>query len=192
MGESRVNTIAQPDGVARGVASGVVVEIGKDVDSIRYPPDQPVGPGVQPPVLVATSVLRRPEMESDVDAWADDAPDMLETAVVAAFEDSGRIGSVSRYGGGSRGDFALVLELRAFESVYRGPTPDAVVEVQARLVDLKSDRVSSKRFLHTVPVAGVEVPQVVTAFGDAMSASSRDIVGWALVEGQRLRTDAVE
>ena len=120
-------------------------------------------------------------------AWADDAPDLLETAVVAAFEDSGRLGSVSRYGGGSRGDFALILEVRAFESVYRGATPDAVIEVQARLVDLKNDAVASKRFLHTVPVSGVEVPQVVAAFGDAMSASSRDIVGWTLSQGQQLR-----
>ena len=125
-------------------------------------------------------------------AWADDAPELLETAVVAAFEDSDRVGSVSRYGGGSRGDFALVLEVRAFESVYRGATPDAVIEVQARLVDLKSDRVASKRFLHTVPVSGVEVPQVVAAFGEAMSASSRDIVGWTLAEGQQLRAEAAK
>ena len=125
-------------------------------------------------------------------AWADDAPDLLETAVVAAFEDSGRIGSVSRYGGGSRGDFALILEVRAFETVYRGASPDAVIEVQARLVDLKSDRVSAKRFLQSVPVSGVEIPQVVDAFGEAMSASSREIVGWTLAEGQRLRGSAAE
>ena len=119
--------------------------------------------------------------------WADDAPQLLETAVVEAFEDSGRIGAVSRYGGGrGRGDIGLIMEVRAFESVYAGATPDAVIEVQARLLDLGGEHVVTKRFRQSVPVSGVEVPQVVDAFGAAMSAISKDIVGWTLVEGQRL------
>lgn len=118
--------------------------------------------------------------------WADDAPQLLETAVVEAFEDSGRVAGVSRYGGRSRGELGLVMEVRAFESVYTGPTPDAVIEVQARLVDFRGEGVRTKRFRHAVPVNGVEVPQVVEAFGEAMSLVSRDIVGWTLVEGQAL------
>lgn len=119
-------------------------------------------------------------------AWSDDAPNLLETAVVAAFEDSGKLAAVTRYGGGSRGDIGLVMEVRSFESVYAGATPEAVIEVQARLVDLGGDAVVSRRFRQAVPVSGVQVPQVVDAFGTAMSAVSKDIVGWTLVEGNRL------
>jgi cholesterol transport system auxiliary component len=119
-------------------------------------------------------------------AWSDDATNLLETAVIAAFEDSGKVPAVARYGGGSRGDIGLVMEVRAFESVYAGATPDAVIEVQARLIDLGGDAVVARRFRHAVPVSGVEVPQVVDAFGAAMSAVSKDIVGWTLVEGERL------
>ena len=123
--------------------------------------------------------------------WADDAPELLESAVVEAFEDSGRVGSVIRYGGGSRGgDVGLLMEVRAFESVYAGATPEAVIEVQARLMDVRGDGVATKRFRHAAPVSGVEVPQVVDAFGSAMSAISKDIVGWTLTEGQRLRLEA--
>ncbi len=123
--------------------------------------------------------------------WADDAPELLESAVVEAFEDSGRIASVIRYGGGSRGgDIGLLMEVRAFESVYAGATPEAVIEVQARLIDVRGDGLATKRFRHAAPVSGVEVPQVVDAFGSAMSAISKDIVGWTLSEGQRLRLEA--
>ena len=121
-------------------------------------------------------------------AWSDDAPNLLETAVAAAFEDSGKIAGVTRYGGSSRGDVGLVMEVRSFESVYTGATPEAVIEVQARLIDIGGDAVVSRRFRHAVPVAGVDVPQVVDAFGTAMSAISKEIVGWSLVEGQRLHT----
>lgn len=124
-------------------------------------------------------------------AWADDAPELLETAVVEAFEDAGRLPSIVRYGGGSRGgDISLVMEVRAFESVYAGATPDAVIEVQARLTDVRGDGVATRRFRHAAPVSGVEVPQVVDAFGTAMSAISKDIVGWTLAEGERLRAAA--
>ena len=120
-------------------------------------------------------------------AWADDAPEMLETAVVEAFEDSGKLASVLRYGGGNRGDLALHMEVRAFESVYTGATPDAVIEVQARLIDVRGDAIVSRRFRQAVPAGGVEVPQVVDAFGSALSKVSGDIVGWTLVEGNRIR-----
>ena len=62
--------------------------------------------------------------------------------------------------------------------------------MQARLMDVRGDGVATKRFRHAEPVSGVEVPQVVDAFGRAMSAISKDIVGWTLTKGQRLRLEA--
>ena len=57
--------------------------------------------------------------------WADTAPELVQLALVEAFEDSGKIQAVSRWGGG-RGDFGLYTDLRAFETVYEGGTPKVV------------------------------------------------------------------
>lgn len=122
--------------------------------------------------------------------WADNAPDLLQTALVEAFEDSGRIPSVMRVGGGStRGDFGLWVEVRQFETVYAGGEPEVVIEVQARLVKLRGGGlVASKRFRHAVPSQTPAVDDIVTAFGSAMSALGTDIVGWTLTEGSRAPT----
>lgn len=118
--------------------------------------------------------------------WADNAPDLLQTALVEAFEDSGRIPSVMRVGGGSsRGDYGLFVEVRQFETVYEDGTPAAVIEVQARLVKLRGGGlVASQRFRHAVPGRTPEVDDMVAAFGDAMSALGTDLVTWTLTKAK--------
>ena len=114
--------------------------------------------------------------------WADNAPELLQTALVEAFEDSGRVPSVMRVGGGSsRGDYGLFVEVRQFETVYEDGTPAAVIEVQARLVKLRGGGlVASQRFRHAVPGRTPQVDDIVTAFGEAMSALGTDVVTWTL------------
>lgn len=117
--------------------------------------------------------------------WADAAPQVMQTALLAAFEDSGKVPAVSRIGIGRR-DFGLFTELRAFESVYVDGAPQAVIELQARLVHLRGDGVvAAKRFRVAVPSQGTEIEAVVAAFGQAMAQVSADIVGWTLAEGQQ-------
>jgi len=119
--------------------------------------------------------------------WADAAPDMLQTALVQGFEDSGKIASVGRQGTGLRGDFVLMLDLRHFESVYAEPSrpPSAVIEVQAKLLVNPSSRVLATRtFRVSVPARDKEVPQVVDAFQGAMTDLVGQVVGWTLVTGQ--------
>jgi cholesterol transport system auxiliary component len=118
-------------------------------------------------------------------AWADTAPELLQVRVIEAFEDSGKVASVRR--GGGRGDIGLMLEVRQFETVYRGAAPEAVIELQARLVDFRGRGVASKRFRQVVPGTAADVPTMVDAFGQAMAAISGELVGWTLVEGNRLR-----
>lgn len=127
-------------------------------------------------------------------AWADTAPDLLQTALVEGFEDSGKITAVGRFGAYSRGEFGLVLEVRAFETIYTGGRPDAVIEVQAMLVKLrdKPGVVATKRFRQAVPGAAPDLESMVDSFGQAMSAISTDLVGWTLVEGDRAVKAAAE
>ena len=119
--------------------------------------------------------------------WADAAPDMLQTALVQGFEDSGKIASVGRQGSGLRGDFVLMVDMRQFESVYADPSrpPSAVIEVQAKLMVNPSSRVLAARtFRVTVPARDKEVPQVVDAFQGAMTDLVGQVAGWTLATGQ--------
>lgn len=124
--------------------------------------------------------------------WADRSQELLETAVVDAFEESGRIGAVGRMANTARGDFALFMEVRAFETVYRDGQPEAVIEVQANLVQLRGgsrggNAVASRRFRQVVPGASPEVDAMVEAFSQALSGMSSELVGWTLTEGNRIR-----
>lgn len=117
--------------------------------------------------------------------WADTAPELLQTALVRAFEDSGRFTSVARFGNsGRRGDVALFSELRHFETIYTDGQPRVVVELQARLVG-RDGRIATKRFREEVAPATPEVDAVATAFGQAMASLSGELVAWSLAEGGR-------
>jgi len=140
--------------------------------------------------LDSSSIAVRPapgELQAYADAqWSDPAPDMLQTTLVQAFEDSGKIASVGRQSTGLHGDFALLLDLRRFESVYDDPArpPSAVIEVQAKLLANGNRVVATRNFQVAVPARSKEVPQVVDAFRSAMIDLTEQIVGWTLSTGQ--------
>ena len=119
--------------------------------------------------------------------WAEPAPDLVQDAVLHAFEDSGRIGGVARRGSGVAGDYELLLDLRRFDSDYAGgASPRAEVEITAKLVANRSNMVIANRtFRQTAQAGGTAVGSVAQAFDSALSAVVADIVGWTLVEGQR-------
>ena len=119
-------------------------------------------------------------------AWADDAPELLQTALIEGFEDAGKLAAVGRFGGGSRGDAGLLVEVRAFETVYVDGRPEAVIEVQARLVQFRGGgTVAARRFRHAVPGTSPEIDDMVAAFGTAMSALTTDLVAWTLTEAHQ-------
>ena len=119
--------------------------------------------------------------------WAEPAPDLVQDAVLHAFEDSGRIGGVARRGSGVAGDYELLLDLRRFDSDYAGgASPRAEVEITAKLVANRSNMVIANRtFRHSAQAGGTAVGNVAQAFDSALSAAVADIVGWTLAEGQR-------
>jgi cholesterol transport system auxiliary component len=118
--------------------------------------------------------------------WAEPAPDLVQDAVLHAFEDSGRIG-VARRGSGVAGDYELLLDLRRFDSDYAGgAAPRAEVEITAKLIANRSNTVIANRtFRQSAQADGTAVGSVAQAFDSALGAVVADIVGWTLVEGQR-------
>ena len=118
-------------------------------------------------------------------SWSDPATDLVQTALVRGFQDSGRILAVARPGSGVRGDYSLQTEVRSFTSVYAGGTPQAVVEIHARLVHPADGRVvAAQLFREVEPAAGTDVAQVVGAFSRALDRTRDRMIGWTLTAGQ--------
>lgn len=122
-------------------------------------------------------------------AWAQRPSELLEQALLRMLEDSGKIPAVSRVGSGVNGDFRLLLDMRRFESDYAGgAVPQAVIEVNAKLLHAGDDGVvASRTFTQSVPASGTAVPEVVQAFEQGLGRVSRDLSGWVLATGQAHR-----
>ena len=169
-----------------------------------YAPDVRVAPDPGWPQVAWTLIVAKPTAARVIDSprisvrptpgelqvyrgvsWALPATDMLQDAVQRTLEDSGKIPAVASADAGILGDYKLVMDLRRFEADYAGGAmPAAVVEVNAKLVNNRDQRVvASRTFLQQKPASGVDVAQVATAFEEALKAATADIAGWVLVSG---------
>ena len=119
-------------------------------------------------------------------SWSQPSTDLVETTVLRALEDSGRIPAVARAGSGIRADYKLVMDLRRFESDYAGAAiPSATIELTAKLLHASDQRiVASRTFLQVQPSSGTEVAQVTSAFDQALGKLGTEVVGWVLVTGE--------
>jgi cholesterol transport system auxiliary component len=115
--------------------------------------------------------------------WTDRAPALVQTALLASFENSNAIIAIDRESSGLRADFVLKTELRHFEAVYSagGASPTVWVAVTARLVAVpRREIIAQASFERRVPAAANEVPAVVAAFNAATDGVIRDIVVWTV------------
>jgi len=117
--------------------------------------------------------------------WANAPTGMVEDAVLQTLEASEKIASVGRQGNGMMADYRLLLEVRSFRSDYAGTaTPSALVEVNAKLLDVAAQRIVADRsFRQQQAAAGTSVGQVSEAFAQALGSIGHDIAGWALTMG---------
>lgn len=170
-----------------------------------YAPDVRVPARPEWPTVAWTLVIAKPTAARVVDSprisvrptpgelqvyrgvsWAQPATELVQDAVQRTLEDSGRIPSVASADAGILGDYKLVMDIRRFEADYAGAAvPSAVVEISAKLVSSRDQRVvASRTFLQQQPAASAEVAQVAQAFDGALAAATGDLVGWLLAAGQ--------
>lgn len=118
-------------------------------------------------------------------AWSDNAPDLMQGFLLKSFQDAENILAVSRSGGGVRGQYQLLTDLRSFESIYTGPgQPQAVIELYVRLVRTADGHVVAARgFRESEPATAEDVGAVVDAFSRALNRMTDQVVGWTLVSG---------
>lgn len=110
--------------------------------------------------------------------WTDRLPSLVQTRMVQAFENSGRIGSVGRAQDRLSGDYQLITDIRAFE-IDVGSGSTAKVEIAAKIVD-RTGRVRSGRvFQSSAPAGAITGPGASAALDRALGQVLVDMVGWA-------------
>lgn len=113
--------------------------------------------------------------------WTDRVTALVQTALLASFENSKAITAIDGEATGLRADFVLKTEICHFEAVGvgSGAPPTVWVAMIARLVAVpQREIIAQASFERRVPAAADDVPAVVAAFNAAADAVIRDIVVW--------------
>ena len=112
--------------------------------------------------------------------WSDPAPVLVRERLLEVFQADGRFGSLS----GDQSNIAATIELagslQAFQSEYRNGAPTIVIVYDARMIDTATRRqLAAQRFSVTQAAAGSQLPEVVSAFGQASDRLAAEVVTWA-------------
>jgi cholesterol transport system auxiliary component len=120
--------------------------------------------------------------------WSERTPQLMRQRLLDAFQDDARVKALSTEDQHLQADLELVSELRSFQSQYRDGRPEALIQLDVRLVDVRAQRIlASRRFSVSQAAGDTSVAAVVAAFGQAGDQLSRELVDWTLHEGQRSR-----
>ncbi|MFG6666648.1 ABC-type transport auxiliary lipoprotein family protein [Halomonas sp. HNIBRBA4712] len=108
--------------------------------------------------------------------WHEDAPQIVQTRLVEAIQQSGLFESV----GVDRlpADVTLLSELRHFQSEYDRTPPMARIQLDVQLVDGQRRLLAHRTLDAEARAASVEISDVVDAFGVASDALTSQVVEW--------------
>jgi cholesterol transport system auxiliary component len=113
--------------------------------------------------------------------WTERPPRMLQTLLLRAVEDSGRIAGAARAGAGLRADYRLTWELRAFHVERRDAGEQARAEFTARLLRWpQGEVVATNRFAAQAGVEGGGLAGVVDALRRACADTVPALAAWTL------------
>lgn len=112
--------------------------------------------------------------------WSDKLPRMVQSKLVEAFENTGKLGGVGKPGQGLAIDYQLISDIRTFEVEAAG-TRRANVEISVKLLnDRNGTVIAQKVFSASVPARGSDNQALVNALSQAFAKVSGDIVNWTL------------
>ncbi len=129
--------------------------------------------------------LIQPELTLDYYANAnlpDTIPDLVQAALVAAFEKSGALAGVAREADALHADYDLFLDIKDFELRYaaKDGVPEALVNLTARLVTAHGRAVAGATTVtQRLPASANSVTAATAALGQALGAAAAGIVIWA-------------
>ncbi len=112
--------------------------------------------------------------------WSDRLPVLVQSKLVEAFENSGRLGGVGKPGQGLAIDYQIVTDIRAFE-VSAGSPRVANVEISAKILNDRNGTVRAQSiFKASLPVSGAENRDFIEALDRAFAKVGAEIVDWSL------------
>lgn len=128
----------------------------------------------------STEVSYLPEVR-----WAEEAPLMIQSALVEAFERAGAYRYVGRRPISASADVALLTNLIDFEAEVTGDDrAEVTVTLVARLVREQDAAIlANARFSSRMMVASTGTENVVAGYEQATRAVIRDLLRWALARG---------
>jgi cholesterol transport system auxiliary component len=114
--------------------------------------------------------------------WTDNAPLVVQTALLDAFEKSGAVPAVGRDSAGLRADFILETDLRDFTAVYDSPNgpPRVTVAFTLKLIKIPERKIIAQHsVVRQQAAAGNKIPDIVLAFNTALGGAVEEAVRWA-------------
>lgn len=115
--------------------------------------------------------------------WPDRLPLLVQTAVLAAFQDSGRIDAVAREQEALHADYNLALDIRDFAAHYSSPdgAPHVTVTLIAQMTTAHGRNVvATLTASQSADASANAVDAVVQAMDSALGAAIGQITAWAL------------
>lgn len=111
--------------------------------------------------------------------WSDRLPRMVQSKLVQAFEDTGKLGGVGRPGQGLAIDYQVVSDIRTFEIDTAKNTAD--IEISVKLLSDRNGTVKAQEvFRASARVSGSGNANFVKTLDQAFAAATREIVAWTL------------
>ncbi|NGO62958.1 ABC transporter [Rhizobium daejeonense] len=114
--------------------------------------------------------------------WSDKLSRMVQSKLVEAFENTGKLGGVGTPGQGLAIDYQLITDIRAFEIDASG-SDRAVVEISAKLLNDRNGTVKAQRaFSASVPTGGSTNDVYIRAMDRAFGQVTTEIIDWTLTQ----------
>jgi phospholipid/cholesterol/gamma-HCH transport system substrate-binding protein len=111
--------------------------------------------------------------------WADNLPKLVQARIVQSFENAHQLSAVSRPLEQLTAEYRLELTIRSFQ-MTAGETPNAVVDLTARLVNDKGAVAASRAFTATIAAKSAAAPDAVAALNQAFTQVAGEIVNWTI------------
>jgi cholesterol transport system auxiliary component len=111
--------------------------------------------------------------------WSDTLPRMVQSKLVEAFENSGKLGGVGKPGQGLAIDYQVVSDIRSFE-IDASSGNKAVVEISVKILNDRNGTVRAQQVFRATAAAGGDNAGFVKGLDRAFTAVTDQIVGWTL------------
>jgi phospholipid/cholesterol/gamma-HCH transport system substrate-binding protein len=120
-----------------------------------------------------------PTAPSFADAqWSDNLPKLIQAKIIESFEHAGSLGAVSAPTDGFNADAQMFIDVRAFQISLR-PSPEAHVELSAKVLGRDGKIIGTRTFQNTAPVQSVNSTAAAAALDQAFGKTAVDLVIWA-------------